>query len=258
MRIFDSHCHLDHQQFDVDREAMFARAKAAGVSHIISIGSSDGLNSATNAISLSKTEAGVFPSAGIHPHDGGFDQGQAGALEALVAEPAVVAIGETGLDFFYDFAPRDGQLWWFEFQLSLAQSYNKPVIIHCRNAAQDVLKTIKKSPGVTGVFHCFTESTETAKAVLDLGWYISVPGIVTFNAAQPLRDTLAIVPLDKLLVETDAPFLAPIPKRGQRNESSFIVHTLAALAAIKQVSPENLAEQTFLNTVDLFKLHGKI
>ncbi len=258
MRIFDSHCHLDHQQFDVDREAMFSRARAAGVTNIIAIGSSDGLTSATNAIGLSKTQPGVFPSAGIHPHDGGFDQGQAGLLEALVADPAVVGIGETGLDYFYDFAPRDGQQWWFDFQLSLAQSHNKPVIIHCRNAADDVLKTIKRFPGTSGVFHCFTESTETAKAVIDLGWYISVPGIVTFKASQPLRDTLAIVPLDRLMVETDAPFLAPIPKRGQRNESAFIVHTLAALAEVKQITMEDLAKQTFLNTTNLFKLQGRV
>jgi len=258
MRLFDSHCHLDHEKFDTDRAAMFARARAAGVSHIISIGASDGLNSAARAIALAKSEPGVFASAGVHPHSGGFDQSRAPELEAFVAQQAVVGIGETGLDFFYDFAPRAGQQWWFEYQLHLSEKYEKPVIIHCRNAGAEVLATIKRFPKTQGVFHCFTESTATAQQVLELGWYISVPGIVTFKNSQELRDTLSTVPLDRLLIETDAPFLAPIPKRGERNESAFIVYTLDALARLKEVSVADLAAQTFDNTVALFKLEGKI
>lgn len=258
MRIFDSHCHLDHEQFDADREAVIARASAAEVTHLITIGASDGLDSAARAIEIAARFPHIYPSAGIHPHDGGFDRTRAAELEKLVAQPAVIAVGETGLDYYYDFAPRDGQQWWFEYQLELAQRYAKPVIIHCRNAAVDVLNTIRRFPKTIGVFHCFTESTETAKAVLDLGWYISVPGIVTFKNSQPLRDTLATVPLDRLLVETDAPFLAPIPHRGKRNESAFIVQTVEALAAFKAVSKDEIADKTFKNTVSLFGLEGKV
>jgi TatD DNase family protein len=258
MRIFDSHCHLDHVDFEGTQQQIVERALVSGVSHLITIGSSDGLDSCVRARALAARFSNVFATAGVHPHSAALDHQRAPELDRVVAETDVVAIGETGLDYHYDFAPKADQMWWFERQLDLAQQNKKPVVIHCREAAHDVLSTLKRFPAVTGVFHCFTENEDVARRAVDLGFFISASGIVTFKSSESIRAAFKIVPLDRILVETDAPFLAPIPNRGKRNESAFIVHTLSAIAAVKQIPVETLAEQTFFNTVKLFQLENKI
>ncbi len=253
--ITDSHTHLDATAFDLDREDVIERARQAGVTRIITIGSGGGFASASNAIALAQQYPWIWASAGVHPHDAAepFDIAR---LEQSAINPRVVAIGETGLDFFRDWSPRDMQERWFRAQIELALRLNKPLIIHSREAGILCLEILQElhAEKVGGVFHCYAENAAFAKTLRGLNFLVSFPGTVTFKKADKLRETVSAIALDQIMLETDAPFMAPEPHRGKRCESAFVVETAKMVAKIKGVSLEELAQVTTENAKRLFRL----
>ncbi|MEY4669170.1 MAG: hypothetical protein RL518_1869 [Pseudomonadota bacterium] len=255
MDITDSHTHLDSKEFDEDRAAVIERARAAGVTRMLTIGTGKGLEGAGRAIALAEQYPFVWASAGIHPHDAGHQIDQE-LLERLAHHPKVVAIGETGLDFYRDWAPVDAQYARFELQIEVAKRVKKPLIIHSRQAGEQSLALLKErnARDVGGVFHCFAENAEFAARLWEIGFYVSFPGLLTFKKAQEVREICKAIPLERILVETDAPFLAPEPHRGKRCEPAFVAATAARLAEIKGLSLEEVAAITTANTLKLFSL----
>ena len=252
--LVDSHCHLDYLERDGDLDEAVARARRAGVVAMITICTKLSEFESVRAIAERYDE--VTCSVGVHPHEA-EDEGQKDArrLVALAEHLLVVAIGETGLDYYYEHAPRERQRESFRAHLLAARDSGLPVIVHSRDADDDtvaLLREAREEGPFTGVIHCFTAGPGLAQAALELGLYISVAGIVTFKKAEELRHTLNQVPLERLLVETDAPYLAPVPKRGKRNEPAYVVHTAAALAALKGVPFEALVRVTGDNVFRLF------
>lgn len=245
----DSHTHLEFPQFDEDREQVFERAWAGGVRHLVAIGSASGPDRLRAGLEMAEGRDWVYPTIGIHPHearlatDAHFDE-----LGSLAAHPSVIAVGEIGLDYHYDHSPRDVQQAAFRRQLELAEANRLPVIIHCREAWPDTLQVLDeqwKRTGLGGIFHCFSGSFEDARRGLDAGFYVSFAGNLTFPKAAELRDVAARIPRDRLLIETDCPFLAPVPKRGKRNEPGFVRFVAEQLAVIWGVSvPETAAATT--------------
>ena len=251
----DTHAHLGAHEFDSDRAEIIVRAANAGVTRIITIGAGYGIESARVALAIADEHSCVYATVGVHPNDAAvpFD---AGILPALAQHPKVVAIGETGLDFYRDYAPREDQERWFIHQIELAITLNKPLVIHSRSAGPDCLAVLKAhhAAQVGGVFHCFAEDTAFAKKLLDINFLVSFPGSVTFKKADSLRQVVKEVPLSQIMVETDAPFLAPEPFRGKRCESAFVIKTAECIAALKNISVEELAQVTTDNAERLFKL----
>jgi TatD DNase family protein len=250
--LIDSHAHLDSPQFDPDREHVVRRALEANVK-IISI--------ATDVPSSHKTleiarKYELRCAVGVHPHEAEqFSEEETLAqLRRLCAEPEVVAVGEIGLDYFKEYAPRSAQQRAFRAQLALAQELQKPVVIHLRDAAEDLLQILKEHPGVRGVVHSFTGDWALAQELLDLGMYLSVNGIVTFERSHVLRETVAKIPIERLLLETDCPYLAPVPLRGKRNEPSFVRYVAQTVTQIKKLSFEEIAQATTRNAQELFGL----
>lgn len=258
VELFDSHCHLDSDSFDADRDEVLRRAAAAGVTRLVTIGASDGLASSKRAIDLATTHPNVWATVGVHPHDGDLVDGFA-ELEERAAHPRVVAIGETGLDFHYSFATPSNQARWFRWQVALARNLKKPLVIHCRNAAEECLAILKEENAaeVGGVFHCFSETAEYYRRIADLNFIVSFPGILTFKKSQVLRDAAREIPLQHTLLETDAPFLAPEPYRGKRCESAQMVETAKVLATIHQVPFETIAAQTTANALRFFSIPNR-
>ena len=252
--LVDSHCHLDYLARDGDLDAVVDRARAAGVGAMITICTKLSEFDAVRAIA--ERYDGVFCSAGVHPHEA-QDEGQSDPkrLIELARHDTVVGIGETGLDYYYEHSPRAEQQVSFRAHIAAAREIGLPVIVHARAADDDttaILREAHDEGPFTGVLHCFTAGPALAKAALELGFYISIAGIVTFKTAEDLRDVVREVPLERLLVETDSPYLAPVPKRGKRNEPAFVAHTAAALADLKGVSPAELARATSDNVFRLF------
>ena len=258
MSLIDSHCHLDAETYGAARDEVIARAQAAEISRMVLIGqwaaprseAESGLWSARETLSLARTNPALFSAtAGVHPHDAAFATAADWAeLARLCAEPDLVAVGECGLDFHYDRSPRDSQREQFEHQLKLATALNKPVVVHSREADAETAEILRAHLGPAGgVIHCFTSDWAAARAYLDLGLHISLSGVITFKSAEATRDAAARIPLDRLMVETDAPFLAPIPFRGKRNEPALVVHTARKLAEIRGVSLEEISEATSAN-----------
>ncbi len=244
--LVDSHCHLDYLERDGDLDEVIGRARRAGVGAMVTICTK--LSEFDRVLAIAERYDDVYCSVGVHPHEA-EDEGQKDArrLVALAEHPKVVGIGETGLDYFYDHAPRERQRDSFRAHLGAARDSGLPVIVHSRDADDDtvaLLREAREEGPFSGVIHCFTAGPGLAQAALELGLYISVAGIVTFKKADELRRTLCDVPLERLLVETDAPYLAPVPKRGKRNEPAYVVHTAAALAELKEVAPEAMIEAT--------------
>ncbi len=255
IEITDSHTHLDSTEFDSDRDEVIARAHAAGVTRIVTIGAGFGVTSTKNAIAIAERYPFIWASAGVHPHDAALKPEEI-PLEELAAHPRVVAIGETGLDFFKNLAPVEDQHRWFRFQIALAKNLKKPIIIHSREAGAQCLEilTETKAKEVGGVFHCFGENAEFAKKLLDINFLVSFPGTLTFKKAENVREVARGVPLSQIMVETDAPYMAPEPYRGKRCESAFVVETAKMLANIHGVTLEQCAKVTTENAKKLFKL----
>jgi TatD DNase family protein len=243
---FDSHCHLTDAAFRDDREAVLRRAHDAGVTRIVTIAST--AEDAEDARRLAEGRTGVWCTAGIHPHEAGAAKsGAIDRIRAAAAETAVVAIGETGLDYFYDNAPRDVQRRLFAAHLALAAELRLPVVVHARDADDDVAAALREMPdGTSGVLHCFTGGEKAFTEAMSRGWYVSFSGIASFKSFEPI-ELLRRVPEDRLLIETDAPYLAPAPKRGRRNEPANVVHVAAAVARHLGVEPDDLARRTTAN-----------
>ena len=248
MRLVDSHCHLDDSKFDADRDEVVSRAQAAGVERMVAIGTGNGPPDLQAGIRVAEAYPFMLATVGVHPHDASkanaetFDE-----LEKLLSHAKVVAIGEIGLDYHYDFSPRDVQLSVFRKQLDLAVDRGKPVVIHTREAWNDTLSAIRASGAKRGIMHCFTGDKEQAREALDLGFYLSFGGVLTFANAEGVREAARFAPEDRILVETDCPYLAPVPNRGKRNEPAFIVSTVERLAQVRGRTPEEIAELTTAN-----------
>ncbi|MCY3547131.1 MAG: TatD family hydrolase [Gemmatimonadetes bacterium] len=264
MRFADSHCHLTDRAFRGDRAAVLERAREAGVTRVVTI-ASDAEDSLA-ALELARANDDVWCTAGIHPHavngSAASTPGAASTMDAasamhalrdVAAHPRCVAIGETGLDYFYDNAPRDAQRRSFARHVELAAELDLPVVVHSREAEADTAAVVRESAGqVTGVLHCFTGSRELLAEALAAGWFVSFTGIATFKNfdAGLVRDA----PADRYMIETDAPYLAPVPKRGRRNEPAFVAHVAAAVARLRGETPERVAEDTWANTASFFRI----
>jgi TatD DNase family protein len=249
VNLVDSHCHLDGEPFNPDRDAVIERALAAGVGRMLAIGTGDGPPDLEAAIRLANKYPFIYATVGVHPHEAAKATPEIMVrLRALVAHSKVVAVGEMGLDYHYDFSPRDVQRSVFVEQLQLAAEAAKPIVIHTREAWDDTLQLLAENlPAAGGIMHCFTGGADEAAQALALGFHLSFGGIVTFPKAQAVRDAAARVPEDRLLVETDAPYLAPVPHRGKRNEPAFILETVRTLAEVRGTSPQAIAEATTRN-----------
>jgi TatD DNase family protein len=262
--LVDSHAHLEGDQFDADRDQVLARAKEAGVQTIVAIGSGTGPGSLDCGIKLSQQYPDIYATIGIHPHEAKLaTEKDFLELEQLAKQPKVIACGEIGLDYFYDHSPREVQQQIFLKQMELARAAKLPIVIHCRpsndsdNAWQDCLSLIKAhwAPhGLGGILHCFTGTPDHAKRALDMGFMISFAGNVTFPKAQQIRDTAKAVPLDRILTETDSPFLAPVPNRGKRNEPAFVKEVARQLGELRGLSTEEMGARAARNFYSFFKL----
>lgn len=256
--MIDSHAHLDMEAFDADRSDVLLRARAAGVETILSLGMIDEDDSYERAFPIVDDNPGFVTAIGCHPHDAKlFDEkGGEALVERLADRPRLVAIGEIGLDYHYDNSPRPVQQEVFRRQIRLARNLELPIIVHQRESEEDLRAILEeeRAGDVGGVLHSFTADLETAEYAIAHGFFVSFSGIVTFKSAEALRGVARQLPLDKLLVETDCPYLAPVPHRGKRNEPAFVVDTARVLAEIKGVSLEDLEKQTDENFRRLFRL----
>ena len=254
MRLFDSHCHLDYPNFADEIEAVVARAHAAGVERIITI--STRVAHGERLAALAERFPNIWFTIGTHPHQAAEEaETDAAAIRRFAAHPKCVGIGEAGLDYHYNYAPPDIARKVFIAQIALARTLGLPLVIHARQADADIARILRDEMAkgaFNAVLHCFTSSRALAEAGLALGFYVSFSGVLTFKNSQELRDIARDVPMDRLLVETDAPFLAPVPMRGRRNEPSFVAHTARTLAQVKGVPPEAIGEATRANTLRLF------
>lgn len=253
--LIDSHCHLDYLEREgQDLTEVLARARRAGVEQVVTIGTK--LSEIDKVIGIAERFDGVVCTVGVHPHEAG-EQGvrDPRVLIDLARHPKVVGIGETGLDYFYEHSPREAQQHSFRAHIAAARDTGLPLVVHARDADDDTVAVMReefKNGPYKAVIHCFTAGPGLARAALEMNFCISLAGIVTFKNAEALRQTVAEVPLDHLLVETDAPYLTPMPHRGKKNEPAFVVYTAAKLAELKGVTPEALAEATTANFRRLF------
>ncbi len=247
--LVDSHCHLDYAE-DADRPQIIARARGAGVKTLLTI--STKLREFPKVREIAESDPDIWCSVGVHPHEAEDEDTAAETLFALTRHPKVVALGETGLDFYYEHSPRDRQTSAFRAHIIAAREAGLPVIVHTRDADAETVALLEEENYSAGVIHCFSTGRALAEHAMALGFYISLSGIVTFKNAQDLRDIVKDLPLDRILVETDAPFLAPIPMRGKKNEPSFITHTATLVAQIKGISVEELGRVTTENFFRLF------
>ena len=250
----DSHAHLEMEEFDGDREEVLRRALEAGLTHIVTVGTD--LQSSGKAVRLSENHPFVFSTVGFHPHNAkDADSASMNALASLAKDHRVVAWGEIGLDFFWRHSSPQAQLEVFEQQLDMASGLDLPVIIHSREANDEVLRVLKKRMGSgKGVIHCFSGDYDVAMAFVDMGYVISIPGTVTYKNASVTHDVVRKVPLECLLVETDAPFLAPIPFRGKRNEPAHVVHTVRKIAELRHLDVQAVAHATSENARRIFHI----
>jgi TatD DNase family protein len=263
--LVDTHCHIDQDRFDDDRALVLSRARAAGVGAMINVGCD--LPSSRRSLGLAHTHPDIWATVGIHPHEAqhapvDFDE----QLVVLCADPRTVAVGECGLDYHYDHSPRPVQREVFARQISAARRARKPLVLHVRNGAQDgpafaealdILRA-EHAHDIGGVFHCFTGTLDEARAALDLGFLLSFPGVVTFKNNGQLTEVARLCPADRFVVETDAPFMAPVPHRGKRNEPAFVAHTAAFVAAVRGEVVADLIEVTGRNASRMFGLSERV
>ena len=253
--LIDSHAHLEMREFENDRSDVICRAKSAGVDFIVTVGTNVELS--RKAVKLAGQHENIYATIGVHPHDvGKINNTTYDELKKLAGDKKVVAYGEIGLDYFRNIAPQALQMEKFGEQLQLAKELSLPVVIHARQAQAQSLEMIKSSGIRRGVFHCFAGDYEMARQCLDWGFYLSVPGVVTFNKSKTMQEVVKKVPLASLLLETDCPYLTPDPFRGKRNEPAYIVYTAKKVAEIKGLSWEEVATVTAQNTLDLFRIEA--
>lgn len=246
--LIDTHCHLGDKQFDGERAAVIDRARAAGVAHVVVI--ADCVAATTQAISLA-AQYDLSATAGVHPHEASTWSTEVSQTIALaLTEPEVVAVGEAGLDYHYDHSPRDVQRAVFAAQLALAEAYGKPIVVHAREADADMVSMLRDS-GATAILHSFSSSRDVLNVGLDRGDYISFSGMVTFRSWND-EDAVRAVPANRVLIETDSPYLAPVPHRGKRNEPAFVAHVAAKVAELRGVTVEQLAKETTDNAASCF------
>ena len=254
MPIFDTHAHYDASRFDSDRDTVLSALPGDGVGLVVDPGCD--LPSSRAAVALAEKYSHVYAAVGVHPEDcAGFQDGDLEELRRLLRHPKVVAIGEIGLDYYWEEnPPRDFQQTVFRKQLALASELDLPVIVHDREAHGDSLAIIQEFPTVTGVFHCFSGSPEMAAELLKRGWYLGFDGPITYKNAKRAPEVAAITPLDRMVVETDAPYMAPVPMRGKRNDSRYLPYVIEKLAAWKGVTVEEMTRITWENGRRLFRL----
>ena len=266
----DSHAHLEGNRYDNDRDEVLARAKQSGIEAYLAIGNGEGPDTADCGIRLAEKYDGkpeyprIWASVGIHPHEASLDSEAADSqMLEWARHPKVIAWGEIGLDYFYDHSPRETQKTVFRRQMELAKSVKLPIIIHCRpsdnsdNAWDDCLRMLTDhwaTTGLGGILHCFTGAVDHARRALDMGFMISFAGNITFPKAQSIRDAAQIVPLDRMLIETDSPYLAPIPHRGQRNEPAFVKEVARQIGVLRNLPAEEIGAQTTQNFYKFFRL----
>src|SRR5438270_4247690 len=259
MELIDSHAHIDFPQFADDRDVMLERARAAGVSTLLAIGSGPGPEKLDAAIPLAEQHDWIYATIGTHPHEAkDLTPAHLQQLSQLARHPRVIAYGEIGLDYFYDHSPRDVQQRVFREQMELAAQAKLPIIIHCRDAWADCIGMLEKHWRPThlgGILHCFTSTLEDAKRGLDMGFMVSFAGNSTYPKAQNLRDVAKALPLENLLIETDSPFLAPQPYRGKRNEPSYVGEVAKAIGSVRNLAAEEIASATAGNFRRFFGLN---
>jgi TatD DNase family protein len=260
MIFVDSHCHIDGEAFDDDRDEIIERAKAAGVAAMLTIGTGNPHDGEiARAVKAAEKYENVFAAIGVHPHDAKlFDDAAETHLRELARSEKVIAWGEIGLDFYYDHSPRDVQFDVFRRQIRIARELDLPIIIHSRDADDETVEVLTEECSHEnfrgGIMHCFGGTAQMAEDLMRIGFLISFAGNVTFKKAENLREAARVVPLDKLLIETDCPFLAPVPVRGKRNEPAFVAHTARFLADFYEIETEQLAKQTSENFSKFFAL----
>jgi TatD DNase family protein len=248
MELIDSHAHIDNPQFADDREAMLTRARAAGLTTILAIGTGPGPEKLDAALPFAEAHNWIYTTVGIHPHDAKeVTPNHLETLAALAKHPKVIAWGEIGLDYFYDHSPRDIQERVFRQQMELAHAAKLPIIIHCRDAWDDCLRLLDevwKRTGLGGILHCFTSTVDHAQKGLDMGFLISFTGNISYPKAQNIRDVAKALPLSNILIETDSPYLAPQPHRGKRNEPAYVLEVAKALANVRDLELSEIAAKT--------------
>jgi TatD DNase family protein len=248
MQLVDSHCHLDGPKFAADIDAVLDRALDAGVTRLLAIGTGDGPPGIDCAVRLAEKYPQMLATVGVHPHEASKVAAQTyDELRAIGKHEKVVAFGEIGLDYHYDFSPRNVQREVFIEQLRIATELGLPIVIHTREAWEDTMAVLREHWRGQGIMHCFTGTPDQAREALDLGFHLGFGGVLTFKTAEDVRESAKLVPDDRLLVETDAPYLAPIPWRGKRNEPAFMVETVRKLAEVRGVTPEHIAAVTSAN-----------
>ena len=254
MEIIDTHCHLPSLT-QAPLEELLENARLAGIGRMVCIGASDGLSGARDAIALADRYSHVYATVGVHPHDAG-KWTDLEPLRDLLEHPKVVAFGETGLDYFRDWAPVQNQKALFETTIAVAKEHRKPIVIHCRDAVDDTMETLERlnAKEVGGVFHCFAGDSDLAKRLRQIGFMVSIPGIVTFKSADKYRQTIKEIPLDQIMVETDSPYMAPEPFRGKPCEPAYVRKVAEKIAEIKDLPLEEVARITTENAVRFFKL----
>ncbi|MGB7947062.1 MAG: TatD family hydrolase [Candidatus Binatia bacterium] len=255
--LIDSHAHIQGKEYSGEAEAVIQRAREAGVGQIIVVGGAGDMSSNTEAVALANASPDLYATVGMHPHDA-KDVGGEELLELqkLLAHPKVIAVGETGLDYFYNHSPRDVQRRVFCQFIHMARETKLPIVVHERDAAEDALELLRNEGAgeLRGVIHCFTGNYEAARGYLDLGFYLSFAGIVTFKNAESLRQVVRQVPSDRILIETDSPYLTPVPYRGKRNEPAYVRFVAETVAKIKGMPLDEVARMTTENTKALFRI----
>ncbi len=255
MTLVDSHCHLDDPQYDADRNEVIERARRAGVSVMLAVGTGNGPPDLEAGIRLAEAHEGIYATVGVHPHDARkADAATWAGIERLLGHPKVLALGEIGLDYHYDNSPRDQQREAFAVQLEIARCARKPVVIHTREAWRDTWALLEErwlTSGLGGIMHCFSGGPMDARRALDMGFLLAFGGVATYPKAEAVREAARLTPSDRLLLETDAPYLAPVPHRGKRNEPAYLVETARRLAAVRGETVEDVAAETTANFLQL-------
>ena len=254
MKFFDTHAHLNDKRFKDDKDAVISELKSNSIDKVVTVGTD--VESSRVCIDIANNYEGVYATVGLHPHNAkNFKDEDISAFEQMAKEKKVIAIGEIGLDYHYDFSPRDKQMYAFKKQMELAKKLNLPAIYHVREAFGDFNPMVQRGEVANyAVMHCYGGSIESAKICLDAGMMISFTGVISFKNANKIRKVVEYVPLDRLMVETDCPYMAPVPFRGKRNEPKYVKEVAKAMAEIKGISLEELAHITYNNAVEFFKL----